>query len=71
MTRHSTAFEIEHPVPTAETVKDLLPAFHETALTHEAAPVPAERKKFNFRKMLMGGAAVAALAGTAWYGWDY
>ena len=28
-------------------------------------------KKFNFRKMLMTGAAMAVLAGAAWYGWDY
>jgi membrane fusion protein, multidrug efflux system len=71
MTRHSTDFEIERPVPTAETVKDLLPSLHETAPTNEVAPAPAARKKFNFRKLLMAGAAVAALAGAAWYGWDY
>jgi membrane fusion protein, multidrug efflux system len=71
MTRHSTDFEIERPIPTAETIKDLLPASHETALANEAAPAPAARKKLNFRKMLMAGAAVAALAGAAWYGWDY
>ena len=68
MTRHSTAFEIERPVP-ADEAKDLLPAPSETAIAPE--PAPATRKKFNFRKMLMTGAAIAALAGAAWYGWDY
>jgi len=28
-------------------------------------------KKFNFRRLLMVGAAAAVLAGAAWYGWDY
>ena len=28
-------------------------------------------KKFNLRKMLLTGAAIAVLAGAAWYGWDY
>jgi membrane fusion protein, multidrug efflux system len=28
-------------------------------------------KKFNLRKMLMTGAAIAALAGAVWYGWNY
>jgi len=38
-----------------------------------AAPVhlASPARKFNFRKALMAGAAVAALAGAAWYGWDY
>ena len=61
MTQHSTTFEIERPVPAAEAVGPLPGA--------AAAPVPA--KKLNFRKMLMTGAALAALAGAAWYGWDY
>jgi membrane fusion protein, multidrug efflux system len=68
MTRHSTAFEIERPIP-ADEAQDLLPAPSETAIAPE--PAPATRKKLNFRKMLMTGAAIAALAGAAWYGWDY
>src|SRR6202020_665569 len=28
-------------------------------------------KKFNLRKMLLTGVALTALAGAAWYGWDY
>jgi membrane fusion protein, multidrug efflux system len=70
MTRHSTAFEIERPVPADHAaVKDLLPAAPEPALA--SAPAPAARQKLNFRKMLMTGAAIAALAGAAWYGWNY
>src|SRR6266853_5292405 len=61
MSHHSTAFEIERPVPAGDAVKDLLPGSH----------APAAVKKLNFRKALMAGAAVAVLAGAAWYGWDY
>jgi membrane fusion protein (multidrug efflux system) len=64
MTRHTTAFEPELPVPAGD---DLLP---DTG-TREPAPAPAAIKKFNFRKALMAGAAVAVLTGAAWYGWDY
>jgi membrane fusion protein, multidrug efflux system len=67
MTRHSVAFEIERPVPAGEATGELL---RETAHSvAPAAPVPA--KKFNFRKMLMTGAALAVLTGGLWYGWDY
>jgi membrane fusion protein (multidrug efflux system) len=65
MTRHSTAFEAERQVPAGDVVKDLLPG------PSEPAPAPAAVKKFNFRKALTTGAAVAVLAGAAWYGWDY
>ncbi len=61
MSHHSTAFEVERPVPAGDAVKDLLPSSH----------APAVIKKFNFRRALMAGAAVAVLAGAAWYGWDY
>ena len=61
MTQHSTAFEIERPVPAADALKDLPPI----------TQAPAAVKKFNFRKLLMTSAAVAALAGAGWYGFDY
>ena len=61
MTQHSTAFEIERPVPAADALMDL------PSVTAALATV----KKFNFRKLLMAGAAVAVLAGAAWYGFDY
>jgi membrane fusion protein (multidrug efflux system) len=66
MTRHSTAFEVEREVPAGDAVKDLLP---DTA--DKPAPALAGTKKFNFRRLLMAGAAVAVLAGAVWYGWDY
>ena len=61
MTQHSTAFEIERPVPAADALMDLPPV----------TPALATVKKLNFRKLLMAGAAVAVLAGAAWYGFDY
>src|SRR5882724_11645604 len=61
MTQHSTAFEIERPVPAADALTDLPPA------TRALAAV----KKFNLRKLLMAGATVAVLAGATWYGFDY
>jgi len=67
MTRHSVAFEIERPVPVSEAAGDLL---RETT-TSAASAAPSPAKKFNLRKMLMTGAALAVLAGAAWYGWDY
>jgi membrane fusion protein (multidrug efflux system) len=69
MTHHSTAFEIERPVPADEAVTELLPAPPENLLAN--APVPAARQKFNLRKMLLTSAAAAVLAGAVWYGWDY
>ena len=62
MTQHSTTFEIDRSVPAGAAVGDLLPGT-------VAAPVPA--KKLNLRKLLLTGAALAALVGGAWYGWDY
>lgn len=35
------------------------------------APAGAARKKLNVRKMLLMGAAIVALAGASWYGYDY
>jgi membrane fusion protein (multidrug efflux system) len=64
MTRHSTAFEIESPVPAGVT-DALLPG------TTPPQPAALLAKKFNFRKALLTGAALAVLAGGVWYGWDY
>jgi membrane fusion protein (multidrug efflux system) len=70
MTRHSTAFEIERPVPAGDAVNELLPGSYGDGRASET-PAPVQRKKFNFRKALMTGVALAAVAGAAWYGWDY
>jgi membrane fusion protein, multidrug efflux system len=71
MSRHSTSFQAERPVP-SEVAQDLLPADHqnETAITVPLAVAPAVRKGA-IRRVLLAGAAVALLAGIGWYGWDY
>jgi membrane fusion protein (multidrug efflux system) len=69
MSRHSTAFEIESPVPAGDPGTELLRDISNQP--EVAAGVPPAAKKFNFRKALLTGAALAMLAGTAWYGWDY
>jgi membrane fusion protein (multidrug efflux system) len=71
MTRHSTAFEAERPVPAGDTVKDLVRDTYNDASSGAPVTTTAPVRKFNFRKALMAGAAVAVLAGAAWYGWDY
>jgi membrane fusion protein (multidrug efflux system) len=70
MTQHSTAFEIERPVPAGDVIGNLLPGENDGG-THVPAPAPAAIKKLNLRKVLMAGVAAAVLAGAAWYGWDY
>jgi membrane fusion protein, multidrug efflux system len=68
MTVHSTAFQAEHPARPLPAAEALLPA----GLTDQAATAPqAAVRKLNFRKLLLTGAALAVLAGAAWYGWDY
>ena len=71
MTCHSTVFEVERPVPVNDMVKDLQPETHNQSNTDDSPPAAAPGKRFNFRKVLMAGAALAVLAGAAWYGWDY
>src|SRR3981189_867614 len=69
MTRHSTAFEAEGPA--GDIVKDLVPDTANDAGTAAPVHLASPARKFNFRKALMAGAAVAVLASAAWYGWDY
>src|SRR5258708_19836100 len=71
MTRHSTVFEVERPVPADDIVRDLEPETHNQSSTDDSPRAAAPGKRFNFRKVLMAGAALAVLAGAAWYGWDY
>ncbi|WGS18191.1 MULTISPECIES: HlyD family secretion protein [unclassified Bradyrhizobium] len=61
MSQHETSFKAESQVP-AETAKQLI-------ANPEAAKPPAQKGKL--RRLLLAGAAVAVLAGAAWYGWDY
>ncbi len=58
MTVHSTSFPNAQPVAATITAEDLRPA-------------PSAVKKLNLRKLLLTGAALVALAGATWYGWDY
>jgi membrane fusion protein (multidrug efflux system) len=64
MTVHSTSFPIERPVQSASAAEALLPS---AGVATQLAPA----KKLNLRQLLFTGAAIAVLAGTAWYGWDY
>lgn len=65
MTVHSTSFPTDQPVPSATTAEALLPA------ATAAAPQALAAKKLNLRKLLLTGAALAALTASAWYGWNY
>ena len=65
MTVHSTSFQTDQPVPARPAPEALLPA------AAAAAPQLHAERKLNLRKLLLTGAAIAALAGAAWYGWDY
>jgi membrane fusion protein, multidrug efflux system len=71
MSRHSTSFEAERPVP-AEVAHELVPADNKS---EAATPVPLTAapaaRKGAIRRLLLAGTAVALLAGAAWYGWDY
>ena len=64
MTAHSTSFQTDQPVSPAA-AEALLPA------AVAAAPQVLAARKLNLRKLLLTGAAIAVLAGAAWYGWDY
>ena len=68
MTRHSTAFEAEQQL-SAETVQKLAPAV--PVAPESPAPAARSTPKEKLRRLLMAGAAVAVLAGSSWYGFDY
>jgi membrane fusion protein (multidrug efflux system) len=73
MSRHSTAFEAEREV-SPETVQELLEAPNpasDQAVNPAPVSVPAAKPAGRLRRLLLAGAAVAALAGTSWYGFDY
>jgi membrane fusion protein, multidrug efflux system len=64
MTAHSTSFSTDQPVSLAGAADALLPAA-------VAAPRGLAAARLHLRKLLFTGAAIAVLAGAAWYGWDY
>jgi membrane fusion protein (multidrug efflux system) len=67
MTVHSTVFEAGQPAR-AISAAVAVPAADQIAFVPPAAPAA---RKLSFRKLLSTGAALAVLAGAAWYGWDY
>jgi membrane fusion protein (multidrug efflux system) len=67
MSRHDTSFQVADKVP-AEAVQELVP--DHTLVTTVSAPQGRSIKE-TFRKLLLAGAAVAALAGGSWHGYDY
>jgi membrane fusion protein (multidrug efflux system) len=73
MSRHSTSFEAERPV-SAETAHELLAEpnpLSDPAVSPVPVAEPAAKPTGRFRRVLLAGAAVAALAGATWFGWDY
>ena len=73
MSRHSTSFEAAREV-SAETAQELLEGPNpEPNPSVSAVPVtaPAAKPTGRLRRLLLAGAAVAALAGASWYGFDY
>ncbi len=73
MSRHSTSFEAEREV-SAETAQELLEVPNpqpNPAVSAVPASVPAAKPTGRLRRLLLAGAAVAALAGASWYGFDY
>ena len=73
MSRHSTAFEAEREV-SVETAQQLRAEPHSPSsatVNPVPVPVPAAKSPGRLRRLLLAGAAVAALAGASWYGFDY
>jgi membrane fusion protein (multidrug efflux system) len=68
MTVHSTAFEAEQPARPIAAAAALLAADQNAFV---AAVAPAAPRKLNLRKLLSTAAALAVLAASARYGWDY
>jgi len=69
MSRHSTSFEVEREV-SAESAQELLTEPNPQP-NPAVNPVPAAKPTGHLRRLLLAGAAVAALVGVSWYGFDY
>ncbi|MBR0819058.1 HlyD family secretion protein [Bradyrhizobium liaoningense] len=61
MTVHTTPSVATQTALPATALEGVLPA----------APTSVRRQKLNLRKLLLTGAAIVALAGASWYGYDY
>ena len=73
MSRHSTSFEAEREVST-ESAQELLEGPNpqpNPSVSPVPVTVPAAKPTGRLRRLLLAGAAVAALAGASWYGFDY
>jgi membrane fusion protein (multidrug efflux system) len=70
MSRHSTEFKAEQELP-AEAVEGLRKADPKTDHVNVVAAPNSRNVRAQLRKLLLAGAAVAALSGAVWYGWDY
>jgi membrane fusion protein, multidrug efflux system len=73
MSRHSTDFEVERPLPAA-TVAELLPPANPKPDQNDAtdpAAAPQSTIKNRVRRLLTAASAVAVLSAATWYGWDY
>jgi membrane fusion protein (multidrug efflux system) len=71
MSRHSTSFEVERPL-SAEIAKELLAEPNPALNSAAKASIPSAVQSTNrLRRLLMAGAAFAALAGGSWLGWHY
>ena len=77
MSQHETVFTTEKPLPVAEAApgielpRELLVPAPQVPAVAVAVETPKISRKRWLRNMLLAGAAVAALAGAADYGWQY
>src|SRR5262249_30675491 len=74
MSRHSTAFEVERPLPAASLQPPLPPTHPEPDQNDDPAiptSAPQATIKNRIRRLLMAGSALALLTAATWYGWDY
>ncbi len=69
MSQHSTAFEADQKVPAP--VIEGLPAIDHNNVAPARLPPKTRNIRGQLRPLLLAGAAVAALSGAVWYGWDY
>src|SRR6201995_2434536 len=68
MSRHSTAFEAEREV-SPEAAQELLP--ESNLQPNPAVNAVLAKRTGGLGRILLAGAAIAALTGASWYGWDY
>jgi membrane fusion protein, multidrug efflux system len=73
MSRHSTDFEANQEIP-AEAIPGLPAPDHNNVVAvaaTKAHSIKAQSIRERLRRVLLAGAAVAALSGALWCGWDY